>query len=455
MAVILLILVINSLVLLAWGKYLHHLDAFTSDKKNTSKLFWLIISGGIPSIALTLYFQPFWEGVLYNFTGLWYGMNPIVANILIVGPVEELSKFITFIVLTSIMKSIKEPRDAVIQAASVALGFALVENILYAWSGGFLLLIIRSFIAIVGHMTYGAIWGFAWGAYKYSSANGRKTSDRYFIIPSLMLAAMFHGLYNSLLDYNHPFLAFSSDFLTIILFYAIYHYVRDNSPYRKYSLKEHKTAIPALKMGLNKYPKSYELNKRMGIFQIYVQKYRLAEKFLKIAHKLKPQSPFGKFYYGLARYLNGNNPDGLKMMNRAVSEFPHSVRRKHVFALKKVISDESVRKKLIGQFNNSSLQFESPYLKTGTRKSRQYSSGQYRLNRKRSATPGKQYSPNYSYMDSKHKRSDWERLIRVNPDPVILKPYKINRSPAVNRAGESYHKILDKKVEELKKLVKK
>jgi hypothetical protein len=58
---IILILLINSLVLVAWGKYLHHLDSFTGDKKNTSKLFWLIIAGGIPSAFLTIYFQPYWE----------------------------------------------------------------------------------------------------------------------------------------------------------------------------------------------------------------------------------------------------------------------------------------------------------------------------------------------------------------------------------------------------------
>jgi len=451
---LLLILIINSLVLIAWGKYLHHLDAFTSDKKNDTKLFWLIIAGGIPSIALTLYFQPFWEGALYNFTGLWYGMNPIVANILIVGPVEELSKFLTFIFLTSIMKSIKEPRDAVIQAASVALGFALVENILYAWSGGLLLLVLRSFITIVGHMTYAAIWGFAWGAFKYSSVNSRKTTDRYFIIPSLILSAIFHGLYNSLLDYNHIFMAFSSDFITIILVYTIYHYVRDNSPYRNYSLKEYRTAIPVLKKGLNKYPKSYELNKRMGIFQIYAQKYRLAEKFLKIAHNLKPSSPFGKFYYGLARYLNGYSPEGIRLMNRAVSELPASLRIKHVSALKKIVSDEHVRKKLITAFNTNNLQFESAPSDPGTGKKRKYTSGRYRPDRKKSYTTIKQYRSSYSYSYSKHRGSNWDRLVRVNPDSVIPKPYKILRNSVVNRDSEYYNEILDKKVAELKKLVK-
>jgi len=55
--------------------------------------------------------------------------------------------------------------------------------------------------------------------------------------------------------------------------------------------------------------------------------------------------------------------------------------------------------------------------------------------------------------DSKPIKSQgtWERLVRVRPGPVILKPYKIGGSPVVNRAGKSYREVLDEKVEEWKK----
>ena len=156
------ILGINILALMAWGKYLNHLDAFASDKRNEHRLFWLVITGGIPSIVLTLIVQSHWESILFSTTGLQYDMNPFVGELLIVGPVEEFSKFIIFIVLTGMMKSIKEPRDGILQAASVAMGFALVENIFYAYCYGFTILIIRSFLTILGHMSYAIIWGFTW-----------------------------------------------------------------------------------------------------------------------------------------------------------------------------------------------------------------------------------------------------------------------------------------------------
>ncbi len=57
-------------------------------------------------------------------------------------------------------------------------------------------------------------------------------------------------------------------------------------------------------------------------------------------------------------------------------------------------------------------------------------------------------------VDTTKRRGDWERLIRVRPEPVMLEPYKIGGSPVVNRAGKSYRKLLDEKVKEFKVLKK-
>ncbi len=446
---LLVILIINTLVLIAWGKYLHHLDAFTIDKKNEHKLFWLIIWGGLPSIILTLFIQYRWEDILFALTGLRSSTNPFVDNLLIVGPVEELSKFAVFIALAGIMGSIKEPRDGILQAASVALGFALVENILYAYSGGLIVLLVRSILTIVGHMTYAIIWGFTWGAYKYTSWGENKSPDRFYIIPSIFFAAMFHGLYNTLLEYGYPLIAISTDFLTVGLFFLLYRYVRDNSPYKKYSFKEYKQAIPALKMGLNKYPKSYELNKRMGVFNIYTRKYNTAEKYLRTASRLSPRKIGGRFYYGVSRYLNGNTLDGIRLMNKAVGDLPTNMRKGPVDSLKNVISSGSDRNDLLDLFDEQSLQFKMD--KTRDRKSKTATQIRYPLKQKKTEQSKKHSMAQVADSNPKRCQGTWERLVRVRPGPVILKPYKIGGSPVVNRAGKSYRKLLDEKVEEFKR----
>ena len=113
----LLILIINTLALLGWGKYLNHLDAFTMNKKNEDKIFWFIIIGSVTSIILALLVYPLWENILKSITGLRSDQNAFVEHILIAGPVEELSKFLVFIALAGMFNSIKEPRDGILQAS--------------------------------------------------------------------------------------------------------------------------------------------------------------------------------------------------------------------------------------------------------------------------------------------------------------------------------------------------
>ena len=146
--------IINTLVLMAWGKYLQHLDAFTDDKNNEHQLFWFVMTGNIFSMILVFIIYPLLHTVLPDLTGFRFRM----------GPFEELSRFIIFISLAGLFKLIKESRDGILLAASVALGFALGENFLYVFDSGMYELLYRSFFGTLGHMTYSLIWGFSWAA---------------------------------------------------------------------------------------------------------------------------------------------------------------------------------------------------------------------------------------------------------------------------------------------------
>ncbi|MDA3937813.1 MAG: PrsW family glutamic-type intramembrane protease [Spirochaetia bacterium] len=446
---LLLILIINTLVLIAWGKYLHHLDAFTVDKKNEHTLFWFIVTGSILNTILVSMMYPLWENILFSLTGLGFGINPFITHFLIVGPVEEFTKFLIFIFLAGMFQSIKEPRDGILQAVSVALGFALMENFLYALKYGVGVLLLRSILGVIGHSTYAAIWGFAWSSTVYTAEKNSKSPDRYYVLPSIIFASMFHGAYNTLLDYNYVLFALLIKVITLGIFFLIYRFVRDNSPYKKYSLKEYKRAIPALKMGLNKYPKSYLLNKRMGVFNIYTRKYRTAEGYLKKATKNSPRKTGGRFYYGVSRYLNGNTTDGIRLMYKAVSDLPVNMRKRPVDSLNNIISIESDRKAIMGHFDEHSLQFTLN--KGKVRKSNTATQIRYPSKQKMEDLSGKSSISQTIKTDSIECRGTWERLVRVRPEPVLIKPYKIGGNSIVNRAGKSYRNLLDEKVEEWKR----
>ncbi len=467
MVLFLLTLIINSFVLVGWGKYLHRLDAFTVDKKNEYRLATLIIMGGVPSVIITLFFNQFWGTAIYNLTGYYRGDNTFISHFLLTGLVEEFSKFLVFIILTSPFKTIKEPRDGMLQAASIAMGFALTENIIYSLQYGIYVLLIRSIITIIGHVTYAVIWGYAWGSVGYINGGKTKTLGLLYTFIALIAAAMFHGASNFLLSSHFLLLALLSDILAIALFFIIYQAVKVNSPYRSFRLQEYRNAIPTLQTGLKKYPESYVMNKKLGIFYIYAQKYRVAEKYLLKARKLRFHNTESKFYCGAAIYLEGKTSEGLRLMNRAITAMPDERILRIVSSLKKVISSEPEREELLSRFNKNRMQFmdDAPLLyKRRSRRqiSTSYTSAPRSLNR-RSSIYKKDIKTNLEVnkpllnittkaknrFDRKIKkrkrnvepfdnRGNWEKLFKENPRPVILKPYYLKKGQSVVvRSGKS------------------
>ena len=166
------------------------------------------------------------------------------------GPFEELSRFIIFISLAGLFKSIKEPRDGILLAASVSLGFALGENFLYAFESGMLVLLYRSFFGTLGYMTYSLIWGFTWAAFVSMPDREKGSPALVYVVPSLIFSIIFHGVYNALLAYEYPWVALMTALVTLVMVFVVYGYVRDNSPYKKYPVNKYRSAVLGLQIGV-------------------------------------------------------------------------------------------------------------------------------------------------------------------------------------------------------------
>ncbi len=112
----------------------------------------------------------------------------------IVGPAEELAKFL--VVKAIVFKSpyFSESNDGFIYSAAAALGFASVENVTYAIQFGPEVMLFRGPISTLVHVMLGALWGY--GLVKYKT-NGRKALP--FLWFMLVLSAGLHGLFDFLL----------------------------------------------------------------------------------------------------------------------------------------------------------------------------------------------------------------------------------------------------------------
>ena len=133
-------------------------------------------------------------------TGVTAPLPMAIGCFLVIGPCEELAKFLAVRLFVYRNKEFNEPLDGIIYAAAAALGFASLENVLYVidWRSGFHIqwgaLGIRSLLALPGHVIFATTWGYALGRQKFDPA--------YRVWPMVMLAALLHGLYDFLLMYR-------------------------------------------------------------------------------------------------------------------------------------------------------------------------------------------------------------------------------------------------------------
>lgn len=187
---------------------------YLSDKeKEPKKLLVKLFLGGIGACFLTLLLT-FLLKVFIPFLQVEpdeLGKAPILQFLycfLLIGGIEESSKWIFNYELVWNSKEFDELYDSIVYAVFVSLGFATFENIFYVLEGGTSTAIARSLTSVPAHASFGIIMGYYIGMSKLTSINGNnKLSSRYRFL-SILLPALVHGFYDFCLYSESIFLFF-------------------------------------------------------------------------------------------------------------------------------------------------------------------------------------------------------------------------------------------------------
>ena len=111
--------------------------------------------------------------------------------VLAIGPIEELAKFLPFLLILVRTPHFDEPMDGVVYASFVALGFALHENYYYLKMLQGPEAIGRAMASPIVHALFSSIWGYAYGYADIHKANRFRLP-----ILALILSAFLHGVYD-------------------------------------------------------------------------------------------------------------------------------------------------------------------------------------------------------------------------------------------------------------------
>lgn len=125
-----------------------------------------------------------------------FGSGTFISSFLLAGGVEEFLKWFVLYHLIFRHEAFDEPYDGIVYAVAVSLGYATLENIIYAFlhASSFSALMIRALLPVSAHALFGVMMGYYLGKAKFVPLKAR----RYLWI-SLLLPIFWHGLFDYIL----------------------------------------------------------------------------------------------------------------------------------------------------------------------------------------------------------------------------------------------------------------
>jgi RsiW-degrading membrane proteinase PrsW (M82 family) len=232
--------ILCSLVISAtWIDFFRRIDFFEKEKLRD---LLLVFCGGCLSVFAVFFIHDL-IGDQGDYTESYSSL--FLYQVIRVGLVEEACKLLPFLIFWKLNpKALNEPLDYLIYVAVSALGFACVENILYFQNYGPDIVSGRSVLSTLGHVMFSGT-----AAYGFIRKNFQlKTRSPVPIFSFLGLAALMHGIFNTLASYHETpgvgLLLTVFYFLFLVNFYAeVLNNTINNSPFFDF-----KKQIPAWKI---------------------------------------------------------------------------------------------------------------------------------------------------------------------------------------------------------------
>jgi RsiW-degrading membrane proteinase PrsW (M82 family) len=334
-----------------WQRFLLTIDKHYYLKRSKRNIWIFFVAGLVSPFPIHL-MHPIWYivasflGVDQN--GVGKGLSEFAYGIMVTGPMEELVKFSFFFAIAKIFKTFHEPKDAMLQCATVALGFSVTENIIYANDYGAYNMAYRSILCSVGHMVYTSIVGYFYGLLSYNKLSHRGIHPERLAFLAILPAAFLHGTYNFFTQYGLYYGIFV-DLIGMVIVYRLYTHLLHLSPYRKFKRHEAKEGIETIKKSLRYHENNSFLLKRLGLFHFPLQKYSEALNILNDSLKHNPKDKITAVYKAVAYFGLGEKEKGedqLRAHQPTIDKHHKSLKQD----IKEYITDPALKAELMVRF---------------------------------------------------------------------------------------------------------
>ena len=181
-------LAISPAIALVWFFYAR--SAYRPERKLLIAALFLF-GGATAGFALVL------NHLVEKQTQLWAGAPDVTLRLLYwtagIGLNEEFAKMIVLLAVLLPRRDFGHPYQGLLGAATVAMGFAAIENLVYLERYGTATLLVRSLVTIPAHAFFTIPLGMAMAYAKQAATLGAKYL---WLVGGLAAASMLHGLYD-------------------------------------------------------------------------------------------------------------------------------------------------------------------------------------------------------------------------------------------------------------------
>lgn len=202
-------------------------------EKEPRSLLWKLVIFGALSVILALILELVGGTILVHFIPNEYSRSYILTEMFIVVALsEELSKFLALKLGSWRNPAFNYTFDGLIYAICVAIGFSVVEDIMYIASTSLATGIVRALTFIPGHFGFAVFTGLVYSKAREAANKGNRGATAGYQFLAVILGTVMHGFYDSCLSFGTN--------LTIVFFlvFVVAMYIAVFLMIRKASLKD-------------------------------------------------------------------------------------------------------------------------------------------------------------------------------------------------------------------------
>lgn len=138
-------------------------------------------------------------------------------DVLFTSGLEEFFKWLILLLAIYRHVEFEDTYDGILYGASISLGFATVENVLYLLTYGTDIAFMRALLPVSSHALFGVVMGYYIGKAKFAP----KQSKRIIIVWALLAPYILHAAYNGILLIGHYTLYIMIPFMLFLWSFAL------------------------------------------------------------------------------------------------------------------------------------------------------------------------------------------------------------------------------------------